>query len=351
MKQEIKIGNRKIGKNHPVFIIAEISGNHFQEFNTAVKLIKKAKEAGVDAIKFQAYKPELITLDCDNKYFKIKQGTIWDGKTLYQLYEENYTPWEWMPKLKKLVEKEGLIFFSSVFDITSVNFLEKLNVSVYKIASFEVTDIPLIEYVAKKKKPIIISTGIATFSELKEVADTCRRAGNNQIIFLKCVSAYPTPLEEVNLMTIPLLSKDLKTIIGLSDHTLTASVPIAAVALGARVIEKHLILDRKSGGADAPFSLTPGEFKEMVDRVREAEKALGSASYRLSKNGKKNRKFARSLFVVKDMESGEEFTLKNVCSIRPGDGLSPRFLYEILGKQAKRSIKRGTPFSRDLIAK
>ena len=343
MQNTIFIKNKEIGGNNPVFIIAELSANHLQKFDNAVKLIKAAKEAGADAIKLQTYTPDTITIDCDNEYFQIKQGTLWDGQTLYELYKKAYTPWEWQPKLKKIAEEEGLVFFSSVFDKSSVDFLEKINVPAYKIASFEITDIPLIEYAASKGKPVIISTGIATLSDIEEAVNACKRMGNNQIALLKCVSAYPTPLEDVNLRTIPNLADTFKTVVGLSDHSLSISVPIASVALGACIIEKHLTLDRKLGGPDAAFSLEPDEFKAMVKSVREVEKALGKVSYELTEKIKKSREFSRSLFVVKDIKAGEIFTEENVRSIRPGYGLPPKYLKEILGKQTTQDIKKGTP--------
>ena len=345
----IKIKNKKIGKNFTIFIIAELSGNHLQKFDSAVKLIKAAKEVGADAIKLQTYTPDTITIDCNNEYFQIKQGTLWDGQTLYELYKKAYTPWEWQPKLKKIAEEEGLIFFSSVFDKTAVDFLENINVPAYKIASFEITDIPLIEYAASKGKPVIISTGIATLSDIEEAVNACKRMGNEQIALLKCVSAYPTPLEEINLKTIPNLADTFKTVVGLSDHTLGISVPIASVALGACIIEKHLTLDRKLGGPDAAFSLEPAEFKEMVKSVREVEKALGEVSYDLTEKMKKSREFSRSLFVVKDMKTGETFTEKNVRSIRPGYGLHPKCIKDVLGKGATQDIKKGTPLRWKLI--
>jgi len=315
----LEIKREKIGKNFPVFIIAEMFANHLQKFDNAVKLIKAAKEAGADAIKLQTHTSDTITINCNNKYFQIKQGTLWDGQTFYQLfYKKAYTPWEWQPKLKKIVESEGLICFSSVFDKTSVDFLERINVPAYKIASFEITDIPLIEYVASKGKPVIISTGIATLSDIEEVVNACKRMGNSQIALLKCVSAYPTPLEEINLNTIPNLADTFRTVVGLSDHTLGISVPIASVALGACIIEKHLSLDRSLGGPDTAFSLEPDKFKAMVKSIREVEKALGEVSYELTEKIKKSREFSRSLFVVKDMKKGEIFTKENVRSIRPG---------------------------------
>jgi len=349
MKNFILIKNRKIGKGYSVFIVAELSANHLQKFDNAVKLVKAAKEAGADAVKLQTYTPDTITIDCDNEYFQIKQGTLWDGKTLYQLYKEAYTPWEWQPKLKEIAESEGLICFSSVFDKSAVDFLEEIDVPAYKIASFEITDIPLIEYVASKGKPVIISTGIATLSDIEEAVSACKRMGNNQIALLKCTSAYPAPLEEINLKTIPNMAATFKTVVGLSDHTLGISVPIASVALGACIIEKHLTLDRSLGGPDAAFSLEPAEFKAMVNSVREAEKALGEVSYELTEKMKKSREFSRSLFVVKDIKTGEVFTEKNIRSIRPGYGLHPKYFKEILGKKAKNNIKAGNPLSWDLI--
>jgi len=345
----LEIKGEKIGKNFPVFVIAEMSANHLQKFDNAVKLIKAVKEAGADAIKLQTYTPDTITIDCDNEYFQIKQGTLWDGQSLYELYKKAYTPWEWQPKLKEIAESEGLICFSSVFDKTAVDFLEKINIPAYKIASFEITDIPLIEYVASKGKPVIISTGIATLSDIEEAVNACKRMGNNQIALLKCTSAYPAPLKEVNLNTIPNLADTFKTVVGLSDHTLGISVPIASVALGACIIEKHLTLDRKLGGPDAAFSLEPAEFKAMVKSVREVEKALSEVSYDLTEKMKKSREFSRSLFVVKDIKAGEIFTEGNIRSIRPGYGLKPKYLKEILGKRATQDIKKGTPVSWDII--
>lgn len=346
---DIGISHRKIGKNQSVFIIAEMSANHLQKFDNAVKIIKVAKEAGADAIKLQTYTPDTITLDIDNKYFRIKKGSLHYGKTLYQLYREAYTPWEWQPKLKEIAEEEGLIFFSSVFDKTSVDFLEGINVPAYKIASLEITDIPLIEYVASKGKPVIMSTGIATLSDIEEAVNACKRMGNNQIALLKCTSAYPAPLEEINLKTIPNLADTFKTVVGLSDHTLGISAPIASVALGVCIIEKHLTLDRKLGGPDAAFSLEPEEFKAMVKSVREVEKALGEVSYDLTEKMKKSREFSRSLFVVKDIKAGEIFTEENISSIRPGYGLHPKYLKDILGKKSTQLIKKGTPLSWELV--
>ncbi|WKV10367.1 pseudaminic acid synthase [Thermoanaerobacterium sp. CMT5567-10] len=329
--------------------MAELSANHNQNFDNAVKLIKEAKKAGADAVKLQTYTPDTITINCNNEFFQIKQGTIWDGRILYDLYKEAYTPWEWQPKLKEIAENEGLICFSSPFDKTAVDFLEKMNVPAYKIASFEITDIPLIEYIASKGKPVIISTGIATLGDIEEAINACIRMNNKQIALLKCTSEYPSPLNEVNLKTIPNMIETFKTIVGLSDHTLGISVPVAAVALGAKIIEKHFTLSRSMGGPDAAFSLEPEEFSQMVRSVREVEKALGDVSYELSDKSMKSREFSRSLFVVKDVKEGEIFTEENVRSIRPGFGLHPKYYKYILGKKAAKDIDKGTPLNWDLI--
>ncbi len=347
---ELKISEYNINDDSPIFIIAELSANHKQDFDVAIKTIIAAKEAGADAIKLQTYTPDTITLKCENEYFKIKQGTIWDGNFLYDLYKEAYTPWDWHPKLKKAAEDLGLIFFSSPFDKTAIDFLEELNVPAYKIASFEITDIPLIEYAASKNKPVIISTGIAELADIDEAISACKRNGNEQIALLKCTSSYPAPFDEMNLKTIPDMKKKFNTIIGLSDHTIGISVPIAAAALGAKIIEKHFILDRTIGGPDASFSLEPKEFKEMVKAVREAEKSLGTVNYELNEKAKKNRQFSRSLFVVEDIKKGESFNEKNIRSIRPGFGLHPKYLKDVIDKKALKDIKKGTPLNWDLIS-
>ncbi|AFV24563.1 pseudaminic acid synthase [Methanolobus psychrophilus R15] len=346
---EIRIADRCIGERHPVFIIAEVSANHLQNFDLAVDTIRAIKESGADAVKLQTYTPDTITIDCDNEFFQIEHGTLWDGKTLYNLYKEAYTPWEWQPELKRIAEELGLICFSSPFDTTAVDLLEKMEVPAYKIASFEITDIPLIEYVASKGKPVIISTGIATLSDIEEAIASCKRMGNQQIALLKCTSAYPAPLEELNLKTIPNIIDTFRTVVGLSDHTLGIAVPIASVALGAKIIEKHFILDRNMGGPDAAFSLDFHEFESMVKAVRDTEKALGEVTYELTEKAKKSRDFSRSLFVVEDINTGEKFTEKNIKSIRPGFGLHTRFLTEILQKKARKDIKKGTPLRWDCI--
>lgn len=349
MSQKLIIDKKTIDKNNPAFIIAEISANHNGSFENAAKLIKEAAKAGVDAVKLQTYTADTITIDCDNDYFKIKQGTIWDERTLYNLYQEAYTPWEWQPKLKKIAEEEGLICFSSPFDKTAVDFLEDMNVPAYKIASFEITDIPLIEYIASRGKPMILSTGIASLSDIEEAIIACRRVGNNQIALLKCTSAYPAPLEDMNLRTIPNLAETFGVIVGLSDHTLGITVPIAAVSLGAKIVEKHFTLSRADGGPDAAFSLEPEELKAMVKAIRETEKALGEVSYNLTDKMKNSREFSRSLFIVKDIKKGEIFTEENLRSIRPGFGMHTKYYKDVLGKCAKSDIRKGTPMAWELL--
>ena len=345
----LTIQNKMIDMASPTFIIAEVSANHLQSFDNAAKIIKEAKNAGADAVKIQTYSPDTITLDCDNEYFQITQGTIWDGTTLHKLYQEAYTPWEWQPKLKEIAEEEGLIFFSSPFDITAVDFLEKMDVPAYKVASFEITDIPFIEYMASKGKPMIISTGIATLSDIEEAVNACHRMGNYQVALLKCTSAYPSPLEDINLKVIPNMSDTFDTLVGLSDHTLGHAVALGAVALGAKIVEKHITLSRADGGPDAKFSMEPDEFKEMVIRIRELEKALGTITYELTDKQKKSREHSRSLFIVKDINKGETFTEENIKSIRPGFGLPTKYIKDIVGKKARRDILKGTPVDWSLI--
>ena len=346
---EFKIDNKKIGENHPTFIIAELSANHMNDLDIAIKTIEAIAQSGADAVKFQTFTPDTITINCDNDYFQIKQGTVWDGQVLYGLYEDAYMPWDWQPKLKKIAEDLGLIVFSSPFDKTSVDFLEDMDIPLYKIASFEITDIPLIEYVASKGKPIIISTGIATLEDIELAVQTCLNVGNSQIALLKCTSSYPAPYEEINLNTIPDISSKFNVISGLSDHTLGSEVSVAAVALGAKIIEKHFILDRNLGGSDSTFSMEPKEFKHMVDSIRNIEKALGTVNYDLSEKSKLNREFSRSLFVVNDIKKGEIITEDNVRSIRPNFGIHPKYLNKILGKKIKQDLKKGTPFKLDFI--
>jgi len=345
----IVIGHRRIGTGQPIYIIAELSANHNQDFGQAVQLIHAAKDAGADAIKLQTYTPDTITIDCDNEYFRVGGGTLWDGRTLYDLYGEAYTPWEWQPKLKAVANDLGMDLFSSPFDFTAVDFLEEMGVPAYKIASFELVDLPLIRRVAQTGKPIIMSTGMATLAEIDEAVRTAREAGVTQIALLKCNSAYPAPPEEMNLLTILHLAKAFGAPVGLSDHTLGIAVPVAAVALGACIIEKHFTLSRSVPGPDSTFSLEPQEFKAMVEAVRVAEKALGKVSYEVTERETASRVFRRSLFVVRDVEAGEVFTEENVRSIRPGYGLHTRYLEEVLGKRSSTEIPRGTPLSRYLV--
>lgn len=325
------------------FIIAELSANHNHKKEIALESIKAAKEAGADAVKIQTYTADTLTLDCDNEYFQIKQGTLWDGTTLYKLYQQAYTPWEWHQELFDYAKSLDIPLFSTPFDKSAVDFLESLNNPIIKIASFELVDIPLIEYAASKGRPMIMSTGIVTLNEIQEAVDACHKAGNEDITLLKCTSSYPAPLNEANLLTIPDLKNRFGCKVGLSDHTAGSIAPCAAVALGAQVIEKHFIMDRSIGGPDAAFSMTKDEFAEMVKRVRETEECLGQVNYELSDKMKKNRKFARSLFACADIAKGEIFTEKNIRSVRPGDGCSPKYLPELLGKTSDRDYKFGEP--------
>jgi len=333
----------KFDVNEKVFIIAELSANHGHDINIAKDTIKAAKESGADAIKIQTYTADTLTIDCDNEYFKLASGTIWDGRTLYDLYSEAYTPWEWHKELMEYAKNIGLIFFSTPFDKSAVDFLAELNVPVYKVASFEIMDIPLIEYIASKGKPVIMSTGIASLNDIDEAVTACRRVGNEQIVLLKCTSTYPAKIEDANLKTIPNMKETFGVEVGLSDHTLGITAPVVAVALGAKIIEKHFILDKSIGGPDASFSLEPHEFKQMVDAVRGAEKALGKVDYSMDEKKKNNRFLGRSLFVIKDIKVGERFTAENIRSIRPGYGLKPKYFNEVLEKTASKDIKRGSP--------
>lgn len=347
---EIQIGTRKAGGGNPAFIIAELSANHAGKLENAKRTIETAAKCGADAVKLQTYTADTLTIDCDNEYFRIQNGTIWDGRNLYQLYQEAFTPWEWHEELKCCANDLGLDLFSSPFDKSAVDFLEALDMPAYKIASFEIVDTGLIAYVASKNKPIIISTGIAEVEDIELALKTCHDAGNDQIILLKCTSSYPAPIEEANLKNIADMQERFGVIAGLSDHTLGITVPIASVVLGAKMIEKHFIVDRNLGGPDASFSLEPDEFSAMVKGVREAERAMGDVTYDLTPKAKKGRIFSRSLFVVEDMEAGEVFSENNLRSIRPGHGLPPKYFPEILGKKAAFRIHRGTPLSWELIA-
>jgi pseudaminic acid synthase len=341
--QKITINGRDIGAGFPVYIIAEMSANHHQSYNEAVKIIQAAEEAGADAIKLQTYTPDTITIDCDNEYFHIGKGTIWEGRTLYDLYKEAYTPWEWQPKLKEIANDLGMDLFSTPFDKTAVDFLEKMGVPAFKIASFELVDIPLIQYVAGKGKPIIMSTGMATLAEIDEAVTAAREAGCKEIALLKCTSAYPADPAEMNLRTIPHMSEAFGVPVGLSDHTLGIAVPVVAVAQGACIIEKHFTLSRDIPGPDSVFSLEPHEFKVMVDAIRVAEKSLGNVSYEVTEQESASRVFRRSLFAVKEIKAGEQFTPENVRTIRPGNGMAPKFLDVVMGRNARRDIAAGMP--------
>ena len=328
-------------KKNSVFIIAELSANHGGDIEVAKKTIRAAKRTGADAIKLQTYTPDTITLDSNKEDFIISSGSIWDGKKYYELYQEAYTPWEWQEELFQLANEEGLICFSSPFDKTAVNFLEDLDNPIYKIASFEITDIPLIEYAASKGKPMIISTGIAEYEDIKLAVETCRKAGNNDITILKCTSSYPAPIEEANLVMMQRFAKDFKVKVGLSDHTLGTTVPVVATTLGAQVIEKHFILDKSIGGPDASFSLDEQEFTDMVSAVRMAEQAIGQETYELTEKQKAGKDFARSLYVAEDIKKGEVITEKNVRSIRPGFGLHPKYLKDVLGNKVNKDLEKG----------
>ncbi|MFA6217288.1 MAG: pseudaminic acid synthase [Candidatus Omnitrophota bacterium] len=344
----IKINKKTIGPGKPVYIIAEMSANHAMSFNKALRIIKAAADSGADAVKIQTYTPDTMTIDCENKYFKIK-GTVWAGKNLYRLYQEAFTPWQWHPRLKKACDSLGLDFFSTPFDFTSVDYLEKMKVPAYKVASFELVDIPFLKKVAATGKPIIISTGMASRPEIDEAVQTVLNEGNRKIALLKCTSAYPAPSKEMNLNTIPDLSKVYGFPVGLSDHSLGSAVAVASIALGACIIEKHLTLSRKDPGPDCSFSTEPAEFRTMVSDIRTAEKALGKVSYELTEKQKENRVFRRSVFVVKDIFKGEKFSKDNIRSIRPGHGLHPRYWERVLGKKARKDIKKGTPLGWNMI--
>lgn len=339
----MRIGNKNL-RDDSVFIIAELSANHNGSLETALQTIRAAKRTGADAIKLQTYTADTLTIDCDKDDFVIKSGSIWDDKTYYQLYQSAYTPWEWHQALFDCAKEEGLICFSSPFDKIAVDLLEELNTPAYKIASFEITDIPLIEYVASKGKPVILSTGIAGLDDIELALEACRRMGNDQIALLKCTSSYPAPIEEANMAMIPEFKQRFGVVPGLSDHTMGSTVPVVATALGAKIIEKHFILDRSIGGPDASFSMNEEEFTAMVKAVREAEKAVGEVTYELTEKQKKGKDFSRSLYVVKDIKKGEVITGENVRSIRPGFGMHPKELKNWLGKESPRDFERGDRF-------
>lgn len=345
----ITIGKRKIGPGSPVWMIAELSANHHQDFEQAVRLIHAAKAAGADAIKLQTYTADTITIRCDRPEFRAAGGTLWDGKLLHDLYQEAYTPWEWQPKLKTIANDLGMELFSSAFDATAVDFLDRMDVPCHKVASFELVDIPLIQKMARTGKPLLISTGMGTLAEITEAVQSARTAGAKEIALFKCTSGYPADPKEMNLRTIPDLAARMKAPVGLSDHTHGIAVPVAAVGLGACMIEKHFTLSRSIKGPDSEFSLEPQEFKAMVDAVRAAEKALGTVHYGVSPREEKSRVFRRSLFAVADIRKGDVLSSDNVRSIRPANGLHPRYLPEILGKRAACDIARGTPLQWQMV--
>ena len=328
MNKKIIIDGHCISEDSPTFVIAEMSANHLMDFDRAVAIMQAAKDAGADAIKIQTYTPDTITLDCDDPCFQITQGTIWDGTTLHKLYETAYTPWEWQPKLQKIAKEMGLVFFSSPFDLSSVDFLEEMDVPVFKVASFEINDIPFIRKIARTGKPIIMSTGIAYLADIELALKTCREEGNENVILLKCCSAYPTPYEDLNLKTIPSMKEVFDCVVGLSDH---------------------LTLSRADGGADAAFSMEPQEFKQMVDQIRIIEKAMGRVTYDLTPKQKASRDHSRSLFIAKDMKAGDVFTPENLRSVRPSCGLHTKYYEELLGKKIRKDAKLGTPMSWELV--
>lgn len=349
MSPNFKIGAREIGIGKPSYIIAELSANHNKSLQIALDSIAAAKEAGADAVKLQTYTPDTLTINCDNEHFRIKGGTLWDGKTLYDLYGEAYMPWEWHAQLIQKAQEINIDIFSTPYDKTALDFLENLNMPVYKIASFEMVDIPLIKLIASKQKPIIMSTGMSTMAEIEEAVEAIRSQGNNQIALLKCTSAYPAPIHEMNLLGIKELRERFNVVVGLSDHTLGSEIASLSIALGGCIIEKHFTLARKNGGADSSFSLEPNELKEMIEKVRNAEKALGKITFGENEKEKNSKIFRRSLFVVQDVKKGEAFSADNIRSIRPGAGLAPKHYDALIGKKASQDIVRGTPLSLNLI--
>ncbi|MBI4416889.1 MAG: pseudaminic acid synthase [Euryarchaeota archaeon] len=349
-RPSIEIAGRAIGPGKPVYLVAELSANHRHSYDEAVKLVRAAKASGADAVKLQTYTPDTITLKSDAEPFRHGAGSLWEGRTLYDLYEEAYMPWEWQPRLQVVAHELGLHLFSSPFDETAVDFLEGMGVPAYKIASFEIVDLPLIEKIARTGKPMLISTGMATYEEIDEAVRAARSARATQIALLKCTSAYPAPPEEVNLRTIPDLANAFGLPVGLSDHTLGIAVPVAAVSLGACIVEKHFTLSRDVATPDSAFSLEPGEFRAMVDAIRTAENALGTVHFGVTAQESKSRAFRPSLFVVEDVRAGEPFTERNVRSIRPGSGLPPKYLKDVLGRRAATDIPRGTPLDWTLVS-
>lgn len=344
----MKIGEREIGKGNPAYIIAEMSANHAGDISRAKEIIHAAKEAGADCIKIQTYTPDTITIDCDLPYFHISDGT-WNGENLYQLYKKAYTPWEWQKELLEEAKKTGIDFFSTPFDNTAVDFLEEIGIEFYKIASFELVDIPLIEYVASKGKPMIMSTGMATLAEIDEAVNAVRNQGNNNLALLRCASAYPAITDEMNLRTMQNMGETFGVPCGLSDHSMGSIGAVTAVALGASIIEKHFCIDRSIENPDSSFSMNPTEFKQMVCDIRQAEKAIGCVQYGPTEQEKSSQIFRRSIFCVKDIKKGEKLTQENVRIIRPGYGLAPKYYKDVLGQVALKNIERGTPLEMEMI--
>lgn len=342
MKQ-VMLGNKIIGENAPAFIIAEMSANHNMEYSRAEAILHAAKEAGVDAVKLQTYTADTITLNSDKKYFRTRDNSLWSGTTEYKLYEKAYTPWEWQPKLKELADKIGIILFSSPFDLSSVDFLEEMDVPAYKIASPEIVDIPLIKKCAQTGKTIIISTGVASIGDIERAVDVCRQEGNENVILLKCTAEYPAPYSQMNLKTIKNMEETFGCPAGLSDHSLGDEIAIAAVAMGAKVIEKHITLRRADGGVDSAFSMEAEEMKRMVERIRHVEQAMGIVQYEYIGTNNEKKRRGRSLFVSADIKKGERFTEKNIRSVRPGDGLHTKYYFDVLGKRATRDLSFAEP--------
>lgn len=349
MKKNIVFGKHVISEQSPVFCIGELSCNHLQNHDLALKTIDAMIASGVDCIKMQTFSPDKITVDCDKDDFVIKGGTLWDNRTLYSLYQEAYTPWEWFKDIKESVEAKGVEFLSSVNDIPAVDFLERLGVGAYKIPSFEITDMQLIDYIARTGKPFFIPTGVATKKDIDLAVETCLKAGNDKLVLMKCTSEYPAVFEDVNLRQMIQMGKDYDCLFGLSDHTMGSLVATSAVSLGARIVEKHFILERSLGGPDAAFSMEPAEYKMMVDNIRSVEKILGTSEYQMSAKQEKSRVFMRSLYVVKDVKKGEKVTNDNVASVRPGYGMHPKHLKDMLGKTFNSNVEKGTRFSADLV--
>lgn len=349
MEKTIQFGRHEISDQAPVFCIGELSCNHLQNHDLALQTIDAMIASGVDCVKMQTFSPDKITVNCLKDDFIIKGGTLWDNKSLYSLYQETYTPWEWINDIKKLVESKGVEFLSSVNDVPAVDFLEELGVGAYKIPSFEITDVKLIERIARTGKPFFIPTGVALREDIELAVETCLRVGNDKIVLMKCTSEYPAVFEDVNLRQMTQMGKDYDCLYGLSDHTMGSLVATSAVSLGARIVEKHFILDRKLGGPDSAFSMEPAEYKEMIDNIRSVEKILGSSEYQMSAKQEKSRVFMRSLYVVKDVKKGDVVTEENVASVRPGYGMHPRFLNDMLGRIFSEDVEKGTRFDEQLL--